>query len=154
MRKLYTTKWINRPEMKFYLVLDYTLPSMSPKSTQVEIHNDGGSLGLVMSFKTLSRLSHLIKREPLMFSLRPYCLDFPIFTMIDSKFHFSFEPETQMIYVCYLPAVRSVWWKTFQDRGIFMKNGNESLDVLGDSQKRYRDPWVEIGKYWPCPLEK
>ena len=102
MRKLYTTKWINRPEMKFYLVLDYTLPSMSPKSTQVEIHNDGGSLGLVMSFKTLSRLSHLIKRESLMFSLRPYCLDFPIFTMIDSKFHFSFEPETQMIYVCYL----------------------------------------------------
>ena len=47
--------------MKFYLVLDYTLPSMSPKSTQVEIHNDGGSLGLVMSFKTLSRLSHLIE---------------------------------------------------------------------------------------------
>ena len=66
--------------------------------------------------------------------------------MIDSKFHFSFEPETQMIYVCYLPAGRSVWRK-FQDRGIFMKNGNESLDVLGDSQKRYRDPWVEIGKY-------
>ena len=88
MRKLYITKWINRPEMKFYLVLDYTLPSMSPKSTQVEIHNDGGSLGLVMSFKTLSRLSHLIKRESLMFSLRPYCLDFPIFIMIDSKFHF------------------------------------------------------------------
>ena len=111
MRKLYITKWINRPEMKFYLVLDYTLPSMSPKSSQVEIHNDGGSLGLVMSFKTLSRLSHLIKRESLMFSLRPYCLDFPIFTMIDNKFHFSFEPETQMIYVCYLPAVRSVWWK-------------------------------------------
>ena len=27
MRKLYTTKLINRPEMKFYLVLDYTLPS-------------------------------------------------------------------------------------------------------------------------------
>ena len=24
MRKLYTTKLINRPEMKFYLVLDYT----------------------------------------------------------------------------------------------------------------------------------
>ena len=166
MRNLYSTKWINRPEMKFYLVLDYTLPSMSPKSTQVEIHNDGGSLGLVMSLKTLSRLSHLIKRESLMFSSRSYCLDFPIFTMIDSKFHFSFEPETQMIYVCNLPAGRSVWWKTFQDRGIFMKNGNESLDVLGDSQKRYRDPWVEIGKYWPgkepirlqdslpCPLKK
>ena len=166
MRNLYSTKWINRPEMKFYPVLDYTLPSMSPKSTQVEIHNDGGSLGLVMSLKTLSRLSHLIKRESLMFSSRSYCLDFPIFTMIDSKFHFSFEPETQIIYVCNLPAGRSVWWKTFQDRGIFMKNGNESLDVLGDSQKRYRDPWVEIGKYWPgkepirlqdslpCPLKK
>ena len=31
----------------------------------------------------------LIKRESLMFSLRKYCLDFLIFTMIDSKFHFS-----------------------------------------------------------------
>ena len=31
-----------------------------------------------------------------------------------------------------------------------MKNGNESRDVLGDSRKRYRGPWVEIGKYWPC----
>ena len=89
MRKLYTTKLINRPEMKFYLVLDYTLPSTWPKSTQVEIQNDGGSLGLVMSLKTRSRLSHLIKRESLMFSLRQYCLDFPIFTVIDSKFHFS-----------------------------------------------------------------
>ena len=89
MRKLYTTKWINRPEMKFYLVLDYTLPSTWPKSTQAEIQNDGGSLGLVISLKTRSRLSHLIKRESLMFSLRQYCLGFLIFTMIDSKFHFS-----------------------------------------------------------------
>ena len=89
MRKLYTTKLINRPEMKFYLVIDYTLPSTWLKSTQAEIQNDGGSLGLVISLKTRSRLSHLIKRESLMFSLRQYCLDFPIFTMIDSKFHFS-----------------------------------------------------------------
>ena len=47
-----------------------------------------------------------------------------------------------------------------------MKNGNEIWDVLGDSRKRYGDPWAEIGKYWPgkepirlqdslpCPLEK
>ena len=89
MRKLYTTKLINRPEMKFYLVLDYTLPSTWLKSTQAEIQNDGGSLGLVISLKTRSRLSHLIKRESLMFSLRQYCLDFPIFKMIDSKFYFS-----------------------------------------------------------------
>ena len=89
MRKLYTIKLINRREMKFYLVLHYTLPSTWPKFTQVEIQNDGGSLGLVMSLKTRSRLSHLIKRESLMFSLRQYCLDFLIFTMIDSKFHFS-----------------------------------------------------------------
>ena len=68
MQKLYTTKLINRPEMKFYL---------------------GGSLGLVISLKTRSLLSHLIKRESLMFSLKQYCLDFPTFTMIDSKFHFS-----------------------------------------------------------------
>ena len=39
-------------------------------------------------------------------------------------------------------------------------------DVLGDSRKRYRGPWAEIGKYWPgkepirlqdslpCPLKK
>ena len=86
MRKLYTTKLINRPEMKFDLVLDYTLPSTWLKSTQAEIQNDGGSLGLVTSLKTRSRLSHLIKRESLMFSLRQYCLYFP---MIDSKFHFS-----------------------------------------------------------------
>ena len=33
--------------MKFYLVLDYTMPSTWPKSTQAEIQNDGGSLGLV-----------------------------------------------------------------------------------------------------------
>ena len=89
MRNLYTTKLINRPEMKFCLVLDYTLPSTWPKSTQAEIQNDGGSLGSVISLKTRSRLSHLIKRESLMFSLRQYCLDFLIFTMIDSKFHFS-----------------------------------------------------------------
>ena len=89
MRKLYTTKWINRPEMKFHLVLDYTLPGTWPKFSQVEIQNDGGSLGLVISLKTRSCLSHLIRRKSLMFSLRQYCLDFPIFTMIDSKFHFS-----------------------------------------------------------------
>ena len=89
MRKSYTTKLIKRPEMKFYLALDYTLPSTWPKSTQAEIQNDGGSLGSVISLKTRSRLSHLIKRESSTFSLRQYCLDFPIFTMIDSKFHFS-----------------------------------------------------------------
>ena len=89
MQKLYTTKLINRPEMKFYLVIDYTLPSTWLKSTQAEIQNDGGSLGLVISLKTRSRLSHLIKRESLMFSLRQYCLDFLIFTTKDSKFHFS-----------------------------------------------------------------
>ena len=71
------------------------------------VQNDGGSLGLVISLKTRSRLSHLIKRESLMFSLRKCCLDFLIFTMIDRKFTFhphllstfSFEPETEMIYV-------------------------------------------------------
>ena len=89
MRKLYTTKLINRPEMKFYLVIDYTLPSTWPKSTQAEIQNDGGSLGLVISLKTRSRLSHLMKRESLMISLRQDSLDFPIFTMTDSKFHIS-----------------------------------------------------------------
>ena len=86
MQKLYTTKLINRPEMKFYL---------------------GGSLGLVISLKTRSLSSYLIKRESLMFSLKQYCLDFPTFTMIDSKFHLSptftcnlsFEPETKIIYV-------------------------------------------------------
>ena len=26
-----------------------------------------------------------------------------------------------------------------------MKNGNECWDVLGDSRKRYCDPWAEIG---------
>ena len=55
-----------------------------------------------------------------------------------------------------------------EKRDIFMKNGNESRDVLGDSRKRYRCPWAEIGKYWPgkepirlqdllplpCPLKK
>ena len=47
-----------------------------------------------------------------------------------------------------------------------MKNSSESWDVLGDSRKRYRSPWAEIGKYWPgkepirlqdslpCPLKK
>ena len=89
MRKLYTTRLINRPEMKFYLVLDYMFLSTWQKSTQAEIQNDGGSLGLVISLKTRSRLSHLIKRESLMFSLRQYCLDFLIFTTKDSKFHFS-----------------------------------------------------------------
>ena len=89
MRKLHTIKLVNRPEMKFYLVIDYTLPSTWLKSTQAEIQNDGGRLGLIISLKTRSRLSHLIKRESLMFSLRQYCLDFLIFTMIDSKFHFS-----------------------------------------------------------------
>ena len=89
MRKLYNTKLINRPEMKFYLVIDYTLPSTWPKSTQAEIQTDGGSLGLVIALKTHSCLSHFIKRKSLMFSLRQHCLDFPIFTMIDSKFHFS-----------------------------------------------------------------
>ena len=126
MRKLCTTKWINRPEMKFYLVLDYTLPSTWPKFTQVEIQNDRGSLGLVMSLKTRSRLSHLIKRESLMFSLRQYCLDFQIFTMMEGKFHFSFTftsnlffwtRDTNDIYICYLLAGRFVLWKTFQDRG-------------------------------------
>ena len=57
MRKLYPTKFINRPEMKFYRVLDYTLPKTWPKSTQAEIQNDGGSLGLVISLKTRSCLS-------------------------------------------------------------------------------------------------
>ena len=89
MRKLYTTKLINKPEMKFHLVIDYTLPSTWLKSTQAEIQNYGGSLGLVISLKTRSRLSLWIKRESFMFSLRKYCLDFLIFTMIDSKFHFS-----------------------------------------------------------------
>ena len=36
-----------------------------------------------------------------------------------------------------------------EKRGIFMKNGNESWDVLGDSRKCYRGPWAEIRKYWP-----
>ena len=100
-------KLIIRPEMKFDLVLNYTLPSTWPKSIQVEIQNDGGSLGLVIALQTSFRLSHLIKRESLMFSLIQYCLHFPMFTMIDGKFHFSptftinfsFEPETKMTYV-------------------------------------------------------
>ena len=66
--------------MKFYHVIDYTLPSMCLKSTQAEIQNDSGSLGLGISLKTRSRLSHLIKRESLMFLLTQYCLDFLIFT--------------------------------------------------------------------------
>ena len=89
MQNLFATKLINRPEMKFYLVLDHMLPSTWPKSTQAEIQNDGGSLGLVISLKNRSHLSHLIKRESLMFSSRQYCLNFPKFTMIDTKFHFS-----------------------------------------------------------------
>ena len=89
MRKLYTTKLINRPEMKFYLVIDYTLPSTWLKSTQAENQNNGDRLGLVISLKTRSRLSRLIKMESLMFSLRQNCLDFLIFTTKDSKFHFS-----------------------------------------------------------------
>ena len=60
MRKLYTAKLINRPEMKFYLGPYYTLPSKWLKSTQAEIQNDGDSLGLVILLKTRSRLSHLI----------------------------------------------------------------------------------------------
>ena len=32
---------------------------------------------------------------------------------------------------------------------MFMRNGNEIWDVLGDSRKRSRGPWAEIGKYWP-----
>ena len=36
-----------------------------------------------------------------------------------------------------------------EKRDIFMENGNESKDVIGDSRKRYRYPWAEIGKYWP-----
>ena len=36
-----------------------------------------------------------------------------------------------------------------EKRDIFMKNGNESRDVLGDSRKCFRGPWAEIGKYWP-----
>ena len=58
MRKLYATKLLNRPEVKFYLVLDYTLLSRWPKSTQAEIQSDGGSLGLVITLKNRSRLSH------------------------------------------------------------------------------------------------
>ena len=68
---------------------DYALPSKWPKSTQAEIQNDGGSLGLVILLKTRSRLSDSIKRESWIFSLRQCCLDSPIFTMINGKFHFS-----------------------------------------------------------------
>ena len=64
------------------LARDQNLPGRKTK-------NDGGTLGLVISLKTRYRLSHLINRESLMFPLRQYCLYFPIFTMIDSKFHFS-----------------------------------------------------------------
>ena len=75
--------------MKFYFVIDYTLPSTWQKSTLAEIQNDGSNLHSVISLKTRSRLSHLIKRESSMFLLRQYCHGFLIFTMIDSKFHFS-----------------------------------------------------------------
>ena len=56
---------------------------------KIKIQNDSDSLGLVIALKTHSCLSHLIKRESLMLSLRQYWRDFPIFTTIDSKFHFS-----------------------------------------------------------------
>ena len=36
-----------------------------------------------------------------------------------------------------------------EKRDVVMKNGNEVRDVLGDSQKRYRCPWAEKGKYRP-----
>ena len=36
-----------------------------------------------------------------------------------------------------------------EKRDVVMKNGNEGRDVLGDSQKRYRCPWAEKGKYRP-----
>ena len=113
MRKLYTTKLINRPEMKFYLVIDYTLPSTWLKSTQAEIQNDGGSLGLVISLKTRSRLSHLIKRESLMFSLRQYCLDFLIFTTKDSKFHFSPTFTSNLFFSIHEFAHRALWFLPF-----------------------------------------
>ena len=34
-------------------------------------------------------------------------------------------------------------------RDIFIKNGKESRNVLGDSRKRNCCPWIELGKYWP-----
>ena len=34
-----------------------------------------------------------------------------------------------------------------EKQNIFMKNGNESRDVLDDSRKCYRGPWAEIEKY-------
>ena len=34
-----------------------------------------------------------------------------------------------------------------EKRDLLMTNGNESRDVHGDSRKRYRCPWAEIGKY-------
>ena len=36
-----------------------------------------------------------------------------------------------------------------QKRDMFIKYDNEGRDVLGDSRKRYRYPWVEIEKYGP-----
>ena len=36
-----------------------------------------------------------------------------------------------------------------QKRDMFIKNDNEGRDVLGDSRKHYRYPWVEIEKYGP-----
>ena len=53
-----TTEFINRLGMKYYLVINYTLPSTWLKSTQAEIQNDGGSRSLAISLKTRSRLSH------------------------------------------------------------------------------------------------
>ena len=45
---------MKRPEMKFFLVLKYTLPSAWPKSTQAEFQNDSGSLGSVISLQNLT----------------------------------------------------------------------------------------------------
>ena len=47
MQKLHITKLI-RPEMKFYLVIDYMLPRMWLKSTQADIQNDSGSGAVLM----------------------------------------------------------------------------------------------------------
>ena len=36
-----------------------------------------------------------------------------------------------------------------EKRDIFVKNGHESRDILGDLRKRYRCPREEIGKHGP-----
>ena len=156
MRKLHTTKLINRPEMKFYLVIDYMLPSTWLKSFQAKIQNDGtvlvyrytgefllfsypymelwrsslmfvplctgtrghnqndgGRLGLVISLKTRSCLSHMIKRESLMFSLRQYWLDFLICTKKDSKFHFSPTFTSNLFFSIHEFAHRALWFLPF-----------------------------------------